>query len=98
MRNVLGNNQKQQQVLQRSAEAQKPSSIFSLQAFRMSGCVGGDVQGQPPLCDLVDALVQYQPGGLDSSVCYREQYKSSRPCITGNKLINLMEWDLPAGM
>lgn len=71
MRNVLGNNQKQQQVLQRSAEAQKPSSIFSLQAFRMSGCVGGDVQGQPPLCDLVEAPVQYQPGGLDSSVVPR---------------------------
>lgn len=54
MRNVLGNNQKQQPVLQRLAEAQKPSSIFSLRASRMSGCVGGDVQGQPPLCDLVD--------------------------------------------
>lgn len=54
MRNVLGNNQKQQPVLQRSAEAQKPSSIFSPQASKMSGCVGGDVQGQPLLCDLVD--------------------------------------------
>lgn len=81
-------------MLQRSAEAQKPSSIFSLQAFRMSGCVGGDVQGQPPLCD----LVEYQPAGLDSSVCYQEQYKTSSPYITGNKLINLMEWDLPAGI
>ena len=54
MRNVLGNNQKQQPVLQRSAKAQKPSSIFSLRASRMSGCVVGDVQGQPPICDLVD--------------------------------------------
>ena len=77
MRNVLGNNQKQQPVLQRSAKAQKPSSIF-----RLPGCLA--VLWEMSRVNLRSVIwwtapMKYEPRGPDESARYQAQHKNNSP-------------------